>query len=97
MLQNISCRVTRVPTKNFVALWMIPVSPNNRNQGRNGGGASELSKMPMLEQKLQINIDNNKITQNETNISINSGNLNNNLVSVSVIKYYANKAVLAQN
>ena len=93
MLQNISCRVTRVPTKNFVALWMIPVSPNNGNQGRN----TALSKMPILEQKLQRNIDNNKITQNETNISINSGNLNNNLVSVSVIKYYANKAVLAQN
>ena len=60
-------------------------------------GGAALSKMPILEQKLQRNIDNNIITQNETNISINSGNLNNNLVSVSVIKYYANKAVLAQN
>ena len=60
-------------------------------------GGPALSKMPILEQKLQRNIDNNKITQNETNISINSGNLNNNLVSVSVIKYYANNAILAQN
>ena len=29
VLQNISCRVTRVPTKNFVPLLMIPASLNN--------------------------------------------------------------------
>ena len=63
MLQNISCRVTRVPTKNFVPLSMIQASPNNiPPPGRTLGGASALSKILMLEQKLQRNIDNNKTT-----------------------------------
>ena len=62
MLQNISCRVTRVPTKNFVPLLMIPASLNNTPPLGADLGASALSKMLMLEQKLQRNIDNNKIT-----------------------------------
>ena len=63
MLQNISCRVTRVPTKNFVPLSMIPPSLNNKPPpGADLGGASALSKMLMLEQELQRNIKNNKTT-----------------------------------
>ena len=61
VLQNISCRVTRVPTKNVVPLSMIPASLNNIPPPGAALGVA-LSKMLMLEQKLQRNIDISKIT-----------------------------------